>query len=532
MIDRVIIDGYRCFEHLDFVPNPGMNIIVGENESGKSTLLEALVLALTGRSNGRWASEELNPFWFHRPTVIDFFARRAAGEQVAPPELSIEVYLTCDQDSIQHLRGVHNSRCDDCPGVALRVAPSSDYSVEFDVYLKAGGPKILPVEFYEVDWRDFADQQLVRRPKELATSFIDSRTLRSASGVDYHTREMLSEHLDSRERAQVSLAHRDARQAITDGVLAPINKRLATQNAHLHHRPIGLQMDQSARTSWETGVVPQVDDIPFAMAGQGQQAAIKVSLAMSRTTGSATFVLIEEPETHLSHAGLWRLVERIEALAGTNQQLFLSTHNSFVLNRLGLDALLLLHAGAVSKFSDLPADTVKYFRKLAGYDTLRIVLADKVALVEGPSDAIVLERAFQDATGSLPRAHGIDVISMNGLTFRRALELCAGLKRTAIALRDNDNRSPEELEDELDGLLVAGERDLLVSDPESGPTLEPQLIAANSSQNLGTMLGLRADADVEKWMSNNKTEAALRIADADEKLNYPDYIAKAVALLQ
>ena len=73
MIERIIIESYRRFVRLDFEPNRGMNIIVGDNESGSSMLLEAIALALTGKINGRWASEELNPFWFHRPTVLEFF---------------------------------------------------------------------------------------------------------------------------------------------------------------------------------------------------------------------------------------------------------------------------------------------------------------------------------------------------------------------------------------------------------------------------------------------------------------------------
>jgi putative ATP-dependent endonuclease of the OLD family len=128
-------------------------------------------------------------------------------------------------------------------------------------------------------------------------------------------------------------------------------------------------MDQSSRASWETGIVPQVDEIPFAMVGQGQQAAIKVALAMSRTSGTSTFILIEEPENHLSHTSLTRLIARIERLAGDDQQLFVTTHSSFVLNRLGVDKLLLLHGGGTSKLDDLDEDTVAYFRKLAGYDT-------------------------------------------------------------------------------------------------------------------------------------------------------------------
>src|SRR4051794_28107796 len=105
MIERVIISRYRCFERLDFEPNPGMNLLVGGNESGKSTVLEAVALALTGKINGRWASEELNPFWFHRPTVLDFFEKRQ-DTSLAPPEIFIELYLSAAVDALHRLRGV------------------------------------------------------------------------------------------------------------------------------------------------------------------------------------------------------------------------------------------------------------------------------------------------------------------------------------------------------------------------------------------------------------------------------------------
>jgi putative ATP-dependent endonuclease of the OLD family len=279
MITRVIISGYRCFKHLDFVPHAMTNLVVGANEAGKSTLLEAIALGLTGRINGRWASEELNPFWFHRPSALAYFAQLGAP-QAALPEISIELYLSPHVDVLQQLRGVHNSQKLDAPGVALRVAPSPDYRHELAAYLAGGPPALVPVEYYAAEWRDFADQPLVRRPKELATSIIDSRTIRSTSGVDYHTREMLSEHLDEKERAEISLAHRASRQQLTQTTLKAVNTRLAKDNAALHSSPIGLQMDPSARSGWEGGVVPQVDEIPFAMAGQGQQAMIKVAAAL------------------------------------------------------------------------------------------------------------------------------------------------------------------------------------------------------------------------------------------------------------
>jgi putative ATP-dependent endonuclease of the OLD family len=531
MIDRIIIRGYRRFNNLDLSPNPGMNIIVGDNESGKSTLLEAISLALTGKVNGRWAREELNPFWFNRAKVAEFFSKYGTSEQVPLPEVLIELYLA-DRDEFQRLRGVHNSQRADYPGVVMRISPADEYALEFQAYLQDAPPAVLPVEFYDVEWKDFADKVLNQRPKELATSFIDSRTIRSTSGVDYHTREMLSEHLDSKERARISIAHRKSRQEITDTTLADINARLAAEHSSLHDRPIGLQMDQSSRASWETGIVPQVADIPFAMAGQGQQAAIKVALAMSRTSGTSTFILIEEPENHLSHTSLTRLISRIEDLAGDDQQLFVTTHSSFVLNRLGVDKLLLLHGDSTTKLAALGEETASYFRKLAGYDTLRLILAYKLALVEGPSDTIALERAYRDKVGKMPSEDGLDVISMGGLTFKRALELCACMDRQAVALQDNDGRSPGDVRSAVDHLLAPGRRTMLVSDPAKGKTLEPQICSVNDEQVLRRLLKITDRANPQTWMTNNKTEWALLLFDADESITFPDYINEAIDLLR
>lgn len=139
---------------------------------------------------------------------------------------------------------------------------------------------------------------------------------------------------------------------MTDGALAPVNKRLSGLGAALQSEPMALAMDQTSRTSWESVVTPHVDRLPFAMAGQGQQAAIKISLAMKRHSTKANIVMIEEPENHLSHTSLTTLLNRIEELATEEQQLFISTHSTYVLNRLGLDALLLLHRNSASKITE------------------------------------------------------------------------------------------------------------------------------------------------------------------------------------
>lgn len=446
-------------------------------------------VALTARVNGKWATDGLSPYWFNRDIVARFFADHKAGANPSWPEILIELYLSGADDSIQILRGVHNSHADDAPGLAIRVAPSPDYAVELAEYLKAPDyPQVIPVEYYDVLWQDFSGAILRRRPKELGVAVIDSRTIRSTSGVDYHTREMLGDFVTPKERAQLSVAHRTARHAINSSTLASVNKRIADLGTKIHDSSVGLQMDQSSNASWEAGIVPQVADIPFALVGQGQQASIKVGLAMNRGVDRTAFVLVEEPENHLSHTSLMKLIARIESLAG-QRQMFLTTHSSYVLNRLGLDKLHLLYRGASSEFAELDSETIRYFQRLSGYDTLRLVLAAKVVLVEGPSDEIVFHRAYRDATGKDPVDDGIDVISMKGVALARSLELCAVLGRKAAVLRDNDGQPPGHWQGKVASFLSPGERELFIGHPNAGHTLEPQLISANDDAAIRYVLG-------------------------------------------
>jgi len=531
VITKIKISGYRIFREFEFTPNPKLNLIIGANESGKSTLLEAMALALTGRVNGRRASEELNPYWFNTSLVQEFVTKRRAGEAIAFPEIHIELFFE-DRDDLQNLCGAINSEVPTmaCPGISMSIVPNSEYADVLENW--AQNPStVLPVEYYVDDWRDFGDRKITNRPRQLVTAVIDSRTVRSTSGIDYHLREILGDHLETAERAAISLAYREFKASMSESALGAVNERIATQHASLNDRPISLAMDQSQRTSWEGAVTPHVDDVPFAMSGQGQQAAVKIALAMSRQSNRANFVMVEEPENHLSHTSLTSLLSRMASLAGEQQQIFVTTHSSFVLNRLGLDSLLLVGPEGALRIPDLDPETVSYFRKLPGYDTLRMALARKVVLVEGPSDEIIFERVFNDIYGDRPMASGIDVISMRGLSLRRCLELCAALDRPVAALRDNDGTEPSELRAMVEGWLSDGRRNIFIGEVAHGRTLEPQLIHFNGEAQLREALRLTPQADLLTWMTRGKTEAALRIAESSVVIVPPQYMQAAAEFI-
>lgn len=559
MIERILIQNYRIFKDLDFQPNALMNVIVGDNEAGKSTLIEAIGMAVEGRLHGRPLREELSPYWFNSEVVEEYFKKRLAGENASPPEILIEVYMSRD-DEPQVIRGRVNSAAEDCPGFAVEVSVDPDYSAEFEQYIvdycrqmnahgtperasqpgsEAEGlgqftykpPTTLPIEYFRVTWRGFDNKALYRRPKDFDILYLDSYSTQVSRHIDFRSRRLLGELVDTHTNAEISVKHRQQRHVLTAELLAHVNAQIKESDEHFGEN-LSLEIDQSFASSWESAVIPHVKGLPFSHTGQGQQVLIKTSLALTAKSRTPRLIFIEEPENHLSHTSLFHVLKRIERLS-TDRQVFITTHSSFVLNRLGLKNLHLLYSGKRTAFEKLSDETEVYFQKQPGYDTLRMVLARKLVIVEGPSDEMIFRRAYEDRFDKSPEDDLIDVITQ-GTRYARALELCAELDRAVAVLRDNDGQQPGHWIAPVSEYLEDGRRQLFVSDPTNGRTLEPQMVSANrgSIDKFREVIGCPQGKNIEAFMTGDKTAWALRVALSETKVNYPAYINDALEFLE
>ena len=93
MLQKIVIHNYRVLRDFTLDFTAGMNILVGDNDAGKSTLLEAVNLALTGRVQSRQLSQDLSPYMFNLDTTGEFVAALKAGGHPQPPELIVDLYL-------------------------------------------------------------------------------------------------------------------------------------------------------------------------------------------------------------------------------------------------------------------------------------------------------------------------------------------------------------------------------------------------------------------------------------------------------
>lgn len=325
-----------------------------------------------------------------------------------------------------------------------------------------------------------------------------------------------------------------------DQSVQDINKKIQDA-ATITDKKIGLSVELLSKNAWESSLMTYLDEVPFHYIGKGEQCIIKTRLALSdKKAKEASIILMEEPENHLTHTRLNQLLNIIKAEC-EDRQVIISTHSSFVANKLDLSNLICLTCGSKFKLSQVSEGTRLFFEKLPGYDTLRLVLSQKTILVEGASDELVVQKAYMNShDGKLPIEDGIDVISV-GMAFLRFLEVAEKLDKIVAVVTDNDGNIAG-IEQKYSEYLGTNKKDnILISYDKADRTepgltdynyntLENLMLVSNNLQKLNLIFSTAytSNDDLRKHMKNSKTDCALAIFNCDDDIAFPQYITEAI----
>lgn len=530
VIRKVVLKNFRRFRDSTIEFAAGLNILVGDNESGKTSVLEAINLALTSRWQGRYLSAELSPHFLNADAVSEYLDGLQHGGNPAPPELVIELFLEESPDTAA-LKGTNNSLTENAPGLRLSAYLDPDYAAEYQAYVADPSQvKSVPTEYYRVDWYDFAQRTVNSRSVKITASVIDASRIRLQSGADFYLQQIITDSLESKERAQLARLYRSFQEAFADdSAISTLNAALDARQDSITDKTLTMEINASQSNQWDSALAPHLDRLPLHVSGSGEQNKLKILLALARKIEDSHLILIEEPENHLSFSSLNQLVEKVSTKCA-ERQVIISTHSSYVINKLGLERLMLLSGDVVTRTSELPDTTQEYFRKLSGYDTLRLVLAKAAILVEGPSDELIVQRAYRDTYGKRPIEDGIDVINVRGLSAKRFLDLAVPLKRRTAVLTDNDGDYATKVDAKYTDYGAHDFISIHRSTDDTLKSLEPQMVAANDLDVINCALGksFAANAEAVDYMTVNKTDAALALHDTTEPLTMPAYIQEAL----
>ena len=517
--------------------NEGINIFVGENDTGKTTILEALSMVLTGKLNGGTIITRLNPDWFNYDVRKNYKDSLCTSAHAELPIIVIEAYLGKLNENdikIKDYEGSNNSLRESAVGVKVEIKFNDEYGSAYKQLLNENKISDIPIELYKVEFRSFANPDYYINSTVKRVAYIDTTKKDYGTVLNRFVSTSISEYLTDEEKTDLRIAYRGNRRGFTESeAVKNLNTKLQS-DYNFKSKTLSVNLRENEIDSWKNEMSLSLDEIPFENVGFGTQNMVKSEMFIQQNL-DVDILIIEEPENNLSFTNMSILIAKLAK--NNTKQLFVSTHSSFVANRLGLNHLHLVSNENTRPFNELSEDTYEYFLKLPGYNTLRLLLANNIILVEGSSDELIVQKAYIDTYGKLPIHDGIDVMSVGGVAFKRYCELAKLIDKSIAVVADNDG-DVKTLSDNYKEY-----KDILLSCYEENSeleTLESSVLSANKDafENFkeiiyrGKDIKTKTYEDICIFMLNNKTEWSMRVFQSDRKINYPKYIYNAIGKVE
>ena len=205
-IKSLHIEGYKKFTSLDVEFNEHMNILVGENEAGKSTILDAIKTVLNQQY--RNADKSILRDLFNTQMVAAFKAEPSIRTL---PRIYIEVELALDpqQKNASYFYGeIYGQRKQQVEKFGIRFECKYDEELGTGMEQSIQEGKI-PYEYYTLTWTTFANRpyQMIKRPLNFLA--IDTTSSASAPSFNYFNRTLFTSRYDDATKAKAKNEFRD-----------------------------------------------------------------------------------------------------------------------------------------------------------------------------------------------------------------------------------------------------------------------------------------------------------------------------------
>jgi putative ATP-dependent endonuclease of OLD family len=455
---------------------------------------------------------------FNKDCVTEFLAGENTYESL--PELHLELYLNDGTNS--DLVGSHNSDSNNkASGLHMVCEPNIELANEIKQVLAMESANF-PFEFYVVRFFTFSGEAYSGYSRFLKCLTIDSSQINGEYANREYIKSIYESSVDLPARANLKNEYRQQKVQFKNTNLKAINDGLGIYDFALR---------SGANFNLETDITLTQDDIPINERGKGQQCFIKTEFALTRNSEGKKIdtILLEEPENHLSHTNMKRLISKISE--SHQNQIIIATHSSLISTRLDLRNSILLNSASVNPLTlrELTDPTAKFFMKAPDNNILEFVLSNKVILVEGDAEYILFNSLYSKGTGRTLEEDGVHVISVGGTSFKRYMELARTLGIRTAVIRDNDQDYQAKCIDNYSEHIT--DKIKVFSDIDNTRyTFEVCIYTDNQMICDALFSGSNIKLPPLEFMLANKAESALRLAEKHANdIDIPNYIAEAIA---
>ncbi len=410
------IHNFRKIEDLTVKFPRGLAVLVGENNSGKTTIIDALRLMLfSGRD-----------FDSLRLTEDDY----RSGTDHAPIEVSCTFTDLTEEDEVffqECLVDIGDGKFE----VQINARAEFNTATNRSNVKMWGGETeggSLPANHYDriasIYLQPLRDPERGLRPGQHSqvSRLIDCLATEEQHG-DFE--EIAKE---ANEKIRVLKPVEAARGDINSQMAAIAGNELAQKTELTFTDPTFRRII--------AGLQPEIDNLPFSLNGLGYNNLVFASATLGTLRRSEQFsfrsILVEEPEAHLHPQLQMLLLRHLANVAqdpeGNDVQVIASSHSPILASQAPIDSIVSVHEvdGKVAAVSVCSLEIeVKLKKKLQRYlDATRgeLFFARRILMVEGIAEALLLPVLAKLAGGSL-KDSAVAVLNADGINFNAFVPL-------------------------------------------------------------------------------------------------------------
>lgn len=233
-ITKIKLLNFKRFEIFEVTFDRKINLLIGDNEAGKSSILTAIDLVISGSRN---KGESIGLEYLFNSNVIDRFL--ASDKNYANlPKMEIELFLS---EPNEETDGKINSDKIDANGLKLTCKPNDEFSKDI-VKILGQENCLFPFEYYTIEFKTFADQSYSGYKKYLKHILIDNSQISSEYAMKEFVKDIYNSKINnSTEKYSHQHEYRLHKESFKNNALGGINSRLegdykfAIRSNSIHH---------------------------------------------------------------------------------------------------------------------------------------------------------------------------------------------------------------------------------------------------------------------------------------------------------
>lgn len=398
---------------LDLRFKPGLNLLVGENDSGKTAILDAIRIVLLTQSRE-----------YIKPTVDDFFipgTEEANRTNVLRIECCFEGFAPEEAGPFLEWLGIENRDGTDAYFlrvwlVASRKGDEIDWEVragpdDVGMRLEGAARDLLRVTYLK-PLRD-SDAELSAGRNSRLAQILGSHSVFAGKTEDHD----LVKIMEGANRQVEDYFRNDADgKHLLDELNAYLTQFLHQRDANAAGITVSLNTLRD--------ILSKLDlHLETVNAGLGSQnilfMAAELLLLKRENYSGLRLALIEEVEAHLHPQAQLRVIDYLQ---NTNGQFIVTSHSPNLASKVKLDSIILVHEKSAYPmgrgFTQLSIGDYDFLERFLDVTKANLFFAKGVLLVEGDAENILLP-AMAEMLGRPLHKYGVSIVNVGSTAFLR-----------------------------------------------------------------------------------------------------------------